>query len=33
MTFDAEMVRSVDVHAPPFQDFYTSNVANEWALG
>lgn len=33
MTFDAEMVRSMEVHAPPFQDFYTSNVANEWNLG
>jgi hypothetical protein len=33
MTFDAEMVRTTEVHAPPFQDFYSSNVANEWALG
>lgn len=32
MTFDAEMVRPIEVHAPPFQDFYSSNVANEWAL-
>jgi hypothetical protein len=32
MTFDAEMVRTTEVHAPPFQDFYSSNVANEWAL-
>jgi hypothetical protein len=33
LTFDAEMVRPIEVHAPPFQDFYSSNVANEWALG
>jgi len=32
MTFDAEMVRSTEVHAPPFADFYAANVSNEWAL-
>jgi hypothetical protein len=33
MTFDAEMVRTCEVHAPPYQDFYTANISNEWALG
>lgn len=33
MTFDAEMVRSMEVHAPPYADFYAANVANERALG
>jgi hypothetical protein len=32
LTFDAEMVRTLEVHAPPFQDFYSANVSNEWAL-
>jgi hypothetical protein len=33
MTFDAEMVRATEVHAPPFADFYAANISNEWALG
>jgi hypothetical protein len=33
MTFDAEMVRSAEVHAPPFADFYAANISNEQALG
>lgn len=33
MTFDAEMVRSIEVNAPPFADFYSANISNEWALG
>jgi hypothetical protein len=32
LTFDAEMVRTLEVHAPPFADFYASHLANEWAL-
>jgi hypothetical protein len=30
--FDAEMVRPIEVNAPPFADFYAANVSNEWAL-
>jgi hypothetical protein len=33
LTFDAEMVRTLEVHAPPFADFYAANVSNERALG
>lgn len=32
LTFDAEMVRTFEVHAPPFADFYAANISNEWAL-
>lgn len=33
MTFDAEMVRPLEVHAPPFADYYASQIANHRALG
>ncbi len=32
ITFDAEMVRATEVHAPPFADFYAANVSNGWEL-